>query len=130
MILFEKYFSKQSLVKVYYLYIVAAIVCSIMFIYVKCRLNITHFDKFLYKSDKNYISYLMFHIITYGILGIIFGFTDYFIMIIKTIIVELCINFVEKCNFYQINREQTIYSIILSIISFTLGCLINYFFLG
>lgn len=130
MILFEKYFSKQSLIKIYYLYIVAAIVCSIMFIYIKCRQKITYFDRFLYKTDENFISYLAFHIITYGILGIIFGFTDYFIMILKTIIVELCINFVQKCNFYQIDQEQTIYSIILSIISFTLGCLINYFFLG
>ncbi len=130
MILFTKYFSKQSLVKIYYLYIVTAIVCSIMFIYVKCRLNITYFDKFLYKSDSNLFLYFLFHIVSYGMLGIFFGFTDYFTMIIKTIIVEVCINVVKKCSYYKINREQTINAISLSIGSFTLGCLINYSFLS
>ena len=93
-------------------------------------LNFKVFDKFLYKTDKNYLQYFAFHIITYGALGIIFGFTDYFLMLFKTIIVELCINFVENCNFLEIDVEQTIYSIILSVVSFTLGCLINYFFLS
>lgn len=130
MILFQKYFSTQTLIKIYYLYIIAAIVASIMFIYIKCRLYINFFDRFLYKSDKKYLEYYGFHIITYGILGIIFGFTDYFLMIVKTIIVELCINFVNNCNFFEINVKDTIYSIILSVISFTLGCLINYFFLS
>lgn len=123
-------YDKNSLDKIYYLYIIFAISASIFFIYIKCRLYITYFDKFLYKSEKNYIFYLMFHIITYGALGVIFGFTDYFLMFLKTIIVELCISFVENCEFYKINAEQTIYSIILSVISFTLGCLINYFFLS
>jgi hypothetical protein len=130
MIIFEKYFDKDSLIKVYYLYIVFAIIFSLLFVYIKCRLYINFFDKFLYKTDKNYLQYLSFHIITYGTLGIIFGFTDYFLMFLKTIIVELCINFVQNCNFFEINIEQTIYSIILSLISFTLGCLINYSFLS
>lgn len=130
MILFSKYFSKQSLVKIYYLYIIAAIVSSIMFIYVRCRLNITYFDKFLYKSDNNLFLYFMFYIVSYGLLGIFFGFTDYFTMIIKTIIVGVCINIVKKCSFYKINREQIINTISLSIGSFTLGCLINYSFLS
>lgn len=123
-------YDKNSLDKIYYLYIIFAISASIFFIYIKCRLYITYFDKFLYKSEKNYIFYLMFHIITYGTLGVIFGFTDYFLMFLKTIIVELCISFVENCEFYKINAEQTTYTIILSVISFTLGCLINYFFLN
>jgi hypothetical protein len=123
-------FDKESLNKVYYLYIIFAIVASIFFIYIKCRLYITYFDKYLYKSEKNYISYIAFHIVTYGTLGIIFGFNDYFLMFLKTIIVEMCISFVKNCDFNKIDVEQTIYSIILSVISFTLGCLINYFFVS
>jgi hypothetical protein len=123
-------FDKENLTKVYYLYVIFAIMSAIFFIYLKCRLYLTYFDKFLYKSDKNYLEYVGFHIITYGTLGIIFGFTDYILMFLKTIIVELCISFVANCDFNKINVEQTIYSIILSIISFTLGCLINYFFLS
>ena len=130
MVIFDKYFDKDSLTKIYYLYIIFAIVFSLLFVYIKCRLYLNFFDKFLYKTDKNYLQYFAFHIITYGALGIIFGFTDYFLMLFKTIIVELCINFVENCNFLEINIEQTIYSIILSVVSFTLGCLINYFFLS
>lgn len=130
MIIFDKYFDKDSLNKIYYLYIIFAIVFSLLFVYIKCRLYLNFFDKFLYKSDKNYVQYFAFHIITYGALGIIFGMTDYLLMFFKTIIVELCINFVENCNFLEINIEQTIYSIILSVVSFTLGCLINYFFLS
>ncbi len=130
MIIFDKYFDKDSLNKIYYLYIIFAIVFSLLFVYIKCRLYLNFFDKFLYKSDKNYVQYFAFHIITYGALGIIFGMTDYLLMFFKTIIVELCINFVENCNFLEIDIEQTIYSIILSVVSFTLGCLINYFFLS
>jgi hypothetical protein len=123
-------YDKTTLSKIYYLYIIFAIVASIFFIYIKCRLYITYFDKYLYKSEKNYISYIAFHIITYGTLGIIFGFNDYFLMFLKTIIVEMCISFVQNCDFNKIDAEQTIYSIVLSVISFTLGCLINYFFLS
>jgi len=130
MIIFDKYFDKDSLNKIYYLYIIFAIVFSLLFVYIKCRLYLNFFDKFLYKSDKNYVQYFAFHIITYGALGIIFGMTDYLLMFFKTIIVELCINFVENCNFLEIDIEQTIYSIILSVVSFTVGCLINYFFLS
>ena len=119
---------KNTLEKLYYLYIVSAIIGAFLFVIIKCKFNFNHFDRFIYKNKKNFIEYILFHVITYFILGLIFGFTNYILMIFKTFCVEVALNSIHKCDPYYINIEYTLYSIFISVVAFTLGCLINYYY--
>ena len=50
-------FDKENLTKVYYLYVIFAIMSAIFFIYLKCRLYLTYFDRrFLYRCLINVLN--------------------------------------------------------------------------
>ena len=55
-------------------------------------------------------------------------YNNYILMIFKTFCVEVALNSIHKCNPYYINIEYTLYSIFISVVAFTLGCLINYYY--
>lgn len=114
---------------VYKIYIISAIVFTIIFIILKCNYNFDYFDKFLYSSNNDIIAYVLFHVILYMIVGIIFGLNNVWITILKTIIVEISISMLEKCDLRKINIEYTIYSISISVTSLLFGAVLHHMFL-
>ena len=52
---------KNTLEKLYYLYIVSAIIGAFLFVIIKCKFNFNHFDRFVYKNKKNFIEYILFN---------------------------------------------------------------------
>lgn len=117
-----------TLQKIYYTYIVLAIISTFVFLYAKCYFQFNTFDRFLYKGNDNMIEYVLFHIVTYFILGVLFGFNHYIIMLLKTLIIEIGISLIEKCDIYDINISSVISSILIGMISFTFGCVLNWYY--
>ena len=118
----------ETLQKIYYTYVVLAITTTILFLYAKCYFKFNTFDRFLYKGNDNMIEYVLFHIVTYFILGVLFGFNQYILMLIKTLIIELCISIIDKCDIYNLNVSSAVSSILIGMISFTFGCIVNWYY--
>lgn len=104
-----------------------------IYVLIKCKYNITMFDKFIYIEDKNDLlskfMYYMSHFIYYYIIGVIFSFDVTYLMLIKIILTELIFISVKDCDIMTIknNYKLLMKSIILSFISFILGCLLREF---
>lgn len=105
-----------------YLYTVVSILLTIIFITLKCKYNFNKLDDYLYTTSiDNIYKYIIYHIVPYILLGIIFGKEYLLLTIIRIIIIELSLIYVEKCDMKEIKIDSGIYSIILSIIGYLIG---------
>mgnify|MGYP000686920511 CR=1 FL=1 len=119
------YINDKNLEILYYVYIISSIVTAILFVFIKCGLKINYFDRIIYKNKKGFIEYVIFHVITYFILGLIFGLNNFHLMLVKTIFVEIALNSISKCNIFEINVKYSIYSAFISLLAFSSGGIIN-----
>jgi hypothetical protein len=122
--------SIQSLIKkFYYVYILLAILFSILFLIIKCIFHIKIFDEFLYIDDNNnnYIAFVSFHLILNYILGLIFGLDVYFEILLKIIIIEIILLFMKDCDYKSIfeHMDITIIAIFIGCFSYLFGALVR-----
>jgi len=70
--------------------------------------------------------YLATHIIVNFLLGVIFGFDIILGMFVKIIIFEVYLHITEHCDiFYMSKASNLIVIILISIVSYTFGCVLN-----
>lgn len=115
--------------KIFWIYLYIVFISLVSFVILKCYMGVKAFDKYLYTNENeptDYTTYIISHVITYFIFGIIFGLDIYKEMIVKTIIVEFVLLSVQNCDIRNItNVKSCIKSIIIGIISYFIGAFIN-----
>lgn len=115
--------------KIFWIYLYIVFLSLISFVILKCYAGIKTFDKFLYTNEDqpaDYITFIISHIITYFLFGLVFGINIYKEMIFKTIIVEYVLLSVQNCDIKKItNITSANNSIIIGLVSYFIGANIN-----
>ena len=123
----------------FYIYIFFILLSLLIYYIIKCKYNNDFFDKFLYidKGNQiigNNIYYNLLNILIYFIYGIIFGKRNFIFMILKIILFQFIILYIQNCNLleyeikYEIKYYYLIKSIITSIVFYYLGTLLSDYF--
>lgn len=116
--------------KFFYIYLLLIFTVTLTFTLIRCVFNIHSIDMFFYPNNKNNILenkiYLISHIAVNFLLGFIFGFDIILGMFIKIIIFEIYLHITEHCDiFYLSNSSNLIVIILISLISYTFGSILN-----
>lgn len=115
--------------KIFWIYLYVVFISLITFVILKCYMGITAFDKYLYTNENeptDYITYIVSHVVTYFVFGIIFGLDIYKEMIFKTIVVEFVLLSVHNCDIRKItNPKSAVYSIIIGLVSYFIGAILH-----
>lgn len=116
--------------KFFYIYLLLIFTVTLTFTLIRCVFNIHSIDMFFYPNNKNNILenkiYLISHIAVNFLLGFIFGFDIILGMFIKIIIFEIYLHITEHCDiFYLSNSSNLIVIILISLVSYTFGSILN-----
>ena len=116
--------------KFFYIYLLLIFTVTLTFTLIRCVFNIHSIDMFFYPNNKNNILenkiYLISHIAVNFLLGFIFGFDIILGMFIKIIIFEIYLHITEHCDiFYLSNSSNLIIIILISLVSYTFGSILN-----
>jgi hypothetical protein len=114
----------------FYIYLLIIFTITISFTILRCVFNIHTIDIFFYPNNANNIIenkvYLISHIVVNFLLGVIFGLDIILGMFIKIIIFEVYLHITEHCDvFYVSKMSNLIVIIIISLVSYTAGSMIN-----
>ncbi len=116
----------------FYIYLFQVFLSLIFYYIIRCKYNNTIFDNFFYLDDtnnsiKDNIYYYLSHSLVYFIYGIVFGKRNIYLMILKIIIFEFIIIYIKNCDLinYDIDYDNLIYSIVMSIIFYYLGTIFS-----
>ena len=114
----------------FYIYLLLIFTITISFTIIRCIFNIHTLDLFFYPNDANNILenkvYLITHILVNFLLGVIFGLDIIFGMFIKIIIFEVYLHITEHCDIFYISKmSNLIVIIVISLVSYTTGSMIN-----
>lgn len=114
----------------FYIYLLLIFTITISFTIIRCVFNIHTIDIFFYPNNANNIIenkvYLISHILVNFLLGVIFGLDIILGMFIKIIIFEVYLHITEHCDvFYVSKMSNLIVIIIISLVSYTAGSMIN-----
>jgi hypothetical protein len=114
----------------FYIYLLLIITTTLIFTIIRCIFNIHDLDIFFYPNNKNNIIenkiYLFTHILVNFLLGFIFGFDIILGMFIKILIFEVYLHITEHCDiFYVSNISNLIVIVLISLVSYTFGCIFN-----
>ena len=114
----------------FYIYLLLIITTTLIFTIIRCIFNIHDLDIFFYPNNKNNIIenkiYLFTHILVNFLLGFIFGFDIILGMFIKILIFEVYLHITEHCDiFYISNISNLIVIVLISLVSYTFGCIFN-----
>lgn len=114
----------------FYIYLLLIFTITISFTILRCVFNIHTIDIFFYPNNANNIIenkvYLISHILVNFLLGVIFGLDIILGMFIKIIIFEVYLHITEHCDvFYVSKMSNLIVIIIISLVSYTAGSMIN-----
>lgn len=117
----------------FYIYLIALIVTTTLFILSRCVFDYHDLDIFFYPNHNNNIFenyiYLISHIIVNFLLGLFFGFEIINGMILKIILFEIMLFITERCDvFYTTNISSLIIIIIISVSFYTIGSVANFIF--
>jgi hypothetical protein len=117
----------------FYIYLIALIVTTTLFILSRCVFDYHDLDIFFYPNHNNNIFenyiYLISHIIVNFLLGLFFGFEIINGMILKIILFEMMLFITERCDvFYTTNISSLIIIIIISVSFYTIGSVANFIF--
>ena len=104
------------------------ILITVIVIFLRCNNNYKSLDKYLFLTENNLTDYLIYRISFYLLLGIFTGFDDLYNFIIRTIISEYSLLYVNTCDYHKLNAKSVIYSICIGILSYMVGSLIRYLF--
>lgn len=114
----------------FYIYLLIIFTITISFTILRCVFNIHTIDIFFYPNNANNIIenkvYLISHILVNFLLGVIFGLDIIFGMFIKIIIFEVYLHITEHCDIFYVSKmSNLIVIIIISLVSYTAGSMIN-----
>ena len=114
----------------FYIYLLIIFTSTITFTILRCIFNIHALDIFFYPNNANNIIenkvYLVTHILVNFLLGFIFGFDIILGMFIKIIIFEVYLHITEHCDIFYVSKISNLIVIVLiSLISYTFGSVIN-----
>jgi hypothetical protein len=117
----------------FYIYLIALIVTTTLFILSRCVFDYHDLDIFFYPNHNNNIFenyiYLISHIIVNFLIGLFFGFEIINGMILKIILFEMMLFITERCDiFYTTNISSLIIIIIISVSFYTIGSVANFIF--
>jgi len=117
----------------FYIYLLFVLVSTISYTILRCVFKEHSLDMFFYPNNSNNILenkvYLASHIIVSFLLGLLFGFNVIGGMFVKIIIFEVYLYFFEHCDVFIISEPSNLIVIILlTIISYIAGCIINTIF--
>jgi hypothetical protein len=117
----------------FYIYLLFVLVSTISYTILRCVFKEHSLDMFFYPNNANNILenkvYLASHIIGSFLLGLLFGFNVIGGMFVKIIIFEVYLYFFEHCDVFIISEPSNLIVIILlTIISYIAGCIINTIF--
>jgi hypothetical protein len=117
----------------FYIYLLFVLVSTISYTILRCVFKEHSLDMFFYPNNSNNILenkvYLASHIIGSFLLGLLFGFNVIGGMFVKIIIFEVYLYFFEHCDVFIISEPSNLIVIILlTIISYIAGCIINTIF--
>ena len=116
--------------KIFYIYLLVIFTITLVFTILRCVFNVHDLDIFFYPNNTNNILenkvYLATHIIVNFLLGVIFGFDIILGMFVKIIIFEVYLHITEHCDiFYMSKSANLIVIIMISIVSYTFGSVLN-----
>lgn len=116
--------------KFFYIYLLTIFTITLIFTILRCVFNVHDLDIFFYPNNTNNILenkvYLATHIIVNFLLGAIFGFDIILGMFVKIIIFEVYLHITEHCDiFYMSKSANLIVIIMISIVSYTFGSVLN-----
>jgi hypothetical protein len=116
--------------KFFYIYLLVIFTITLAFTILRCVFNVHDIDLFFYPNHTNNIMenkvYLISHIIVNFLLGVIFGFDIILGMFVKIIIFEVYLHITEHCDIFYLSKTSNLIVIILiSIVSYTFGCVLN-----
>ena len=116
--------------KFFYIYLLTIFTVTLIFTILRCVFNVHDLDIFFYPNNTNNILenkvYLATHIIVNFLLGAIFGFDIILGMFVKIIIFEVYQHITEHCDiFYMSKSANLIVIIMISIVSYTFGSVLN-----
>lgn len=116
--------------KFFYIYLLTIFTITLAFTILRCVFNVHDLDLFFYPNNTNNILenkvYLATHIIVNFLLGVIFGFDIILGMFVKIIIFEVYLHITEHCDiFYMSKSANLIVIIMISIVSYTFGSVLN-----
>lgn len=116
--------------KFFYIYLLTIFTITLIFTILRCVFNVHDLDIFFYPNHTNNILenkvYLATHIIVNFLLGAIFGFDIIVGMFVKIIIFEVYLHITEHCDiFYMSKSANLIVIILISIVSYTFGSVLN-----
>lgn len=119
----------------FYIYLVAIITTTIGFSVARCVFEIHTLDMFFYPNhDNNIIEnrvYLISHIIVNFAIGYLFGFEVILGMILKIILFEVYLYITERCDIFNTSKiSHLIIIVMISLVSYVLGCFANILFNG
>ena len=114
----------------FYIYLLLIFTITISFTIIRCVFNIHTIDIFFYPNNANNIIenkvYLISHILVNFLLGVIFGLDIILGMFIKIIIFEVYLHITEHCDIFYVSKmSNLIVIIIISLVSYTAGSMIN-----
>jgi len=114
----------------FYIYLLLIFTITISFTIIRCVFNIHTIDIFFYPNEANNILenkvYLITHILVNFLLGVIFGLDIIFGMFIKIIIFEVYLHITEHCDIFYVSKmSNLIVIIVISLVSYTAGSMIN-----
>lgn len=114
----------------FYIYLTAIFTVTISFTILRCVFNIHDIDIFFYPNHANNIIenkvYLISHIIVNFLLGLLFGFDIILGMFVKIMIFEAYLHIMEHCDIFYVSKISNLIIIVLiSLVSYTLGSVIN-----
>lgn len=116
--------------KFFYIYLLIIFTTTLSFTILRCVFNVHDVDIFFYPNNTNNILenkiYLISHIVVNFLLGFIFGFDIILGMFIKIMIFEIYLHVTEHCDvFYLSNASNLIVIILISLVSYTFGSVLN-----
>jgi len=116
--------------KFFYIYLLLIFTTTLSFTILRCVFNVHDVDIFFYPNNTNNILenkvYLITHIVVNFLLGFIFGFDIILGMFIKIMIFEIYLHVTEHCDvFYISNASNLIVIILISLVSYTFGSVLN-----
>jgi hypothetical protein len=117
----------------FYIYLLLVLITTVSYTILRCVFKEHSLDMFFYPNNANNIIenkvYLSSHIIISFILGLLFGFNIIGGMFVKIIIFEVYLYFFEHCDVFIVSKPKNLIIIILiTLISYVAGCIINTIF--
>jgi len=114
----------------FYIYLIIIISATFAFAILRCIYDIKYLDVLFYPNPSNNITadttYLLVHILVNFILGFLFGFNILIGMFVKIMLYYVFLYSMERCDVFNTSKiSNLIITIIISLISYTAGSLIN-----